>query len=272
MIDAIWGFLGGLDWGGAVLGAVVSGAFAGSWTSVRAFGRRRPLRRLLGQLSDPDLPVSVFLRDMVSVDRKYYSWNPSGHADGWQDFAVVGQADVEVAGDIANLLGRAGRRGSLKWRLLERDFELWNEPMFCVGGSPKVDKVLELCRPKLVSFSAPQTFSTCDGQTFDMSDGWDYGLIYKGRHPQTGRDTFVFFGFGVAGTRATGGFMLRHANTLASLYGDHPFAVILRARLADGKDSAEVAWMSRGVDWLTAPLHVPTMLRYRKLLFGRSAA
>jgi hypothetical protein len=266
-LQRITQLLSSLDWKGAVLGAIVSGVFAGSFQTARALWNRRPIRRFLGDLADDKKVVSVFVRDVVSADNKYQSERPTGEVDYWQNYRVVGRADVEVATDAVNLLGQVGRTKNIVWRQVNRDAELWSEPIICAGGSFKAEKALELCVPRLARYESPQTFVTLpDERRFDMKDGYDYGLIYRSFHPQTNVPCVLLFGFGVSGTEAAGAFLRTKAKRLARLYGPRAFAAIVRIRDGDGRDSGELVWLSPGVSPFARFLHFPTWKRDRKLL------
>jgi len=251
----------------------VSGIFAGSWQAVRALWNGRPIRRFLGDHVDERLTLSIFVRDMVSADRKYYSQLPTGEVQQWQNFPVVGRTDVEVVTDVLNLLGKAGRSSNIAWRQLTRDWDLWSEPILCVGGNFKTEKVLTLCEPRLVKYDPPQTFTTlADKKVFDINDGNDYGLIYRGRHSQTGASCLILFGFGSAGTEAAGAYLRRKAHDLASLYGPRPFAAIIRIRPDDGRESGSVVWLSPDTSPFAPIFHFLAWHRHRRLIAQKSAA
>lgn len=259
--------LRGLDWSGALLGAVVSGVFAGSWGIMRLVWRKRPLRRFLDDLSDERKPLAIFVRNMVSSDSKYSSTLPDGRIEHWQNFSVVGQADVEVATDVLNLLGQAGRARNFSWRSISEEWGNWSDPLICVGDSFKASKALELCTPRLVRFDRPDTFVTeQNSMSFQADAQFDYGLIYRGHHPQTHNSCLVLFGAGVQGTEAAGAYLRRHARILARLYGSGAFAAIIRVGWQDGRDSGSVVWLSSGVSRLLPALHLRTWLRHRHVI------
>ena len=264
--------LGRLDWLNALLGAGVSAGLTIPRVGLRTLLNRRPLRRFIGQLADDKLVLSVFVRDMVSVDGKYYSQLPSGGTQQWQNLNVVGQEDVIAASNVLNLLGQAGRSANIEWRDIARDWDLWSEPLVCVGGSFKADKVLALCEPRYVRFDPPQAFVTMpDGRRFEADAHYDYGLIYRSSHPQTNRACLALFGFGSAGTLAAGSFFRRQASALARLYGDRPFAAIVRVGWHDGRDSGALVWLSPS-SVLAPVLHHLTWRRHRKLIASKSAS
>jgi hypothetical protein len=65
--------MGHLDWANAVLGAIISGVFAGSSWVVRWLWDRRLMRRFLGDLVAVRKTVHVFIRSMRSRDGTYVS-------------------------------------------------------------------------------------------------------------------------------------------------------------------------------------------------------
>jgi hypothetical protein len=259
-----------LDWpnllAGAVLGAVASITFAGLWNVAHWIWRRFPLRALLGELADNRREMSIFLKDMKSRDGKYYSLPDVEYRDAWGNIAsVVSRSDVEAAADLLNILGQAGRTLNINWRQIDRDAEIWDEPLVCVGGNFKAKKALELCVPQLVRYKDLVLQTVDDDQCFKPDQTSDFAVIYRGRHPGTGATCFVVFGMGSAGTLAAGSYLRRHARHLGRLYLARPFAVVIRVGWHNGKDAAVPVWLSPNVGWWVW-LFLPTWLRYRRLL------
>lgn len=262
--------VGGLNWADAILG-VVLGAGATGGVAVARFGwraiwDRRPLKRFLGALVDNSEPLSIFAREMVSIDGKYYSQLPSGRVQEWQNFPVVGLVDVEAATDALNLLGQVGGGTNLFWRRVTTDSGRWDEPSVCIGASFRSDKVLELCEPRLVSYCAPDVFEVPNRPPFKADADHDYGLIARLWHPETGAQCVVLFGCGMAGTAAAGHYWRQHAPSLARIYGARGFAIILRVGWHDGPASAEVAWMSENSGAMLKLLHPRIWAKHKALL------
>ena len=266
-------FLQGLHWADAILGTalglIASGAVALTRVGGRALWDGRPLRRFLGDLVVKSKPLSIFVREMVSRDMKYYSRLPSGEIQEWQNFPVVGLTDVSAVSDVLNLLGQAGRASNITWRKVTTESDRWDEPLVCVGGSFKLDQVLQLCEPRFVTFRTPDTFQVENGRQFKADlEGNDFALVARTYHPQTQVPCLVLFGCGTAGTEAAGAFFRRNAPSLARLYGAKPFAVILQVGWHDGTASAATVWMSQTTGWFTRLTHPIVWWKYRKLLGG----
>lgn len=266
MTNAMVQWISTLNWTDALLGLFVGGAATTLRVGWNTVVDRRPLRRFFADLGDNSKVLSVFAREMVSQDGKYYSKMPDGTVQAWQNFPVVGLIDVEAATDALNVLGQAGRTANIAWRRVTTDSGIWDEPMVCVGGSFKVDQILALCEPKLLHYTPPDTFAVLGGPTFKANDKHDYGLVARVHHPETGVSCVVLVGFGMAGTAAAGSFLRRRAAHLARLYGARPFAVVLQAGWQDGAAAATPVWMSRDTMPAVSLLHPLLWRRYRALL------
>jgi hypothetical protein len=259
-----------LHWADALLGLFVVSVATTLQVGWKTFWNLRPLRRFFDDLGDNSKTLSVFAREMVSQDGRYYSWLPNGDPQVWQNFPVVGLIDVEAATDALNILGQAGRTANISWSRVTTDSGIWDEPMICVGRSFKVDQVLALCRPTFVSCTLTDTLVVNGGPTFQADvTTHDYGLVARLRHPETGVSCVVLVGFGMAGTAAAGNFLRRRAPHLARLYGARPFAVILRAGWNDGASAATPVWMSGDTMLAVALRHPIVWWRYRGLLRSR---
>jgi len=151
-----------VDWLNAVVGVALGAVATTLRVGWKTLWNRRPLRLFLDDLADDSKTIVVFVREMVSHDNKYYSPLPSGGIATWQNFPVVGRTDVEVATDVIATIAIAGRTSKPSWRSVATESDRWNDPLICVGGSFKADQVLALCRPTLVTFSAPDTFRIPD--------------------------------------------------------------------------------------------------------------
>lgn len=270
MRDAIVDWAVNLNWTDALLGLFVGGAVTTLRVGWKTLIDRRPLRRFFADTVDNSKSLSVFAREMVSRDGKYYSKLPDGTEEAWQNFPVVGLIDVEAATDALNILGQAGRTANIAWRRVTTDYAIWDEPMICVGGSFKTDQILSLCRPTFLTYSAAGTsFAVQAGPTFTADNDHDYGLVARLRHPETDVSCIVLVGFGMAGTAAAGNFLRRRAPHLARLYGSRSFAVILRAGWRDGPAAAIPVWMSDNTMAAVSFLHPFVWRRYRAAIRAR---
>jgi len=239
--------------------------FRGTFSVLRWLCSSR--RRFLGDMADERKTVSVFIRDMASSDGKYHSVTPFGKQQEWQNCSVVARGDVEAASEFLNLLGQVGKASNIAWPQINSHWDTWFEPSVCVGGSFKTDKAFELCTPAFVRRERHGFIALVDNQEFLADSRYDYGIIYRGRHP-SGNSCLVLFGDGVAGTVAAGVYLRRNALYLARLYGSRPFAAIVRVGWRDGKDSGVIAWLSPAAP-LAPWLHPVTWWRHRKFIGSR---
>src|SRR6266568_2942492 len=180
---------------GAILGAVFSAALGLAYGALRRLQRLVPLRRMLGSLAEPNRPIGLYVRGMFVQGNTFYSREPQYlpvaplqiMVRPWINIPeVVGAADVRVANDVANLLGVVGKREDFAYRSLERDWDEWTQDLVAIGGHYKSERLLDVGEPRIVSLPAPDRFHTLpDNRDFICAGLRDYGLIYRGRHPQT---------------------------------------------------------------------------------------
>ncbi len=236
-----------------------------------------PFYIFLGDFAEPKKPVSVFVRDMKSKDGEYYSLNQDVNTPpDWRNIigGVVARGDLELAADVLNVLGQAGKATNIFWRKVDSDAKLWSEPLICLGGSKKAYEALnQVCTPKLVQFmprgSSDGTtqygvggFKTVsDGKLFCYHGPNDYAVIYRGLVPDHDVPCRVVFGGGVEGTIAAGYYLRRHAGRLARLYFSKPFAAIIEVGWGKGPDLGHIVWLSYHPSW-RAWLFCP-FIRYR---------
>jgi hypothetical protein len=242
-------------WQGALIGAIVSAAFAASFSFLRKvilkLRSELPIRKILGEFADNNSPCSIFLKEMHSEDGYYYSTEPdyfpphtANRKCRWQNVPhVISDSDVQAATDFTNLLGQVAKREKVTFRSIARDWDLWSENLLSVGGNFKTDRIFELQNPRSVNLVNNDAFRFTDSdQLFQAINGNDYGLIYKVTHPNTGKICIVLMGLGVRGTEAAGYFFRSRASILGKMFGDRDFALLVHVRIDHGKETASPCW------------------------------
>lgn len=242
-------------WKGALLGAIVSAAFATAFSfskkGILKLKSQLPIRKILGEFADNDSPCSIFLKELYSQDRYYYSTEPNyfppqtaNLESQWQNIPhVIPDSDVQAATDFSNLLGQVGKRENVTFRSITEDWDLWSENLLSVGGNFKTDRIFELPNPRLANLLNNASFRFTDSdQLFEGINGNDYGLIYKVTHPNTGKLCIVLMGLGVRGTEAAGYFFRTRASVLGKMFGDRDFALLVHVRVEHGKETASPCW------------------------------
>lgn len=236
---------------GALLGVVFSAAFALSYDALRRLRRLVPLRRMLGSLADPERSIGLYVRGMFVQGNTYQSREPQYLPLGpmhvilrqWGNIPeVVGTADVRAANDVANILGAVGKREAFVYRSLEHDWDEWTQDLISIGGHYKTERLLDIGEPRVVSLPKADTFRTLPDKRDFTATTCDYGLIYRGRHPQTGAAFLALMGIGALGTEAAGYFLRTQAATLAALFPGSGYAVIVQTALNDGRQGAKPVW------------------------------
>jgi hypothetical protein len=271
-------------WVSAILGAVVSAVFAGTLALLhgmyRTMRRLTALRQLLGPLGQ-DGPIAFFSIRLYSRDRTYLSDTPNffpPHTQGQTTTHpnipyVVGTAQMEAAADIMHLLGQVGRQGAVQYLSADSDWDVWDKPLFAVGGSHKTQTIFSSSEPRLVE-AVPQTVEGTStlGFRFPGSDeclcavnGNDYGLILKTTYPPTGVQCFVLMGMGSLGTEAAAYFLRINAVKIGRAYRNRNFALLVQCRLDQGKQSARLHRWNPRPDWKSVIRHPSLWAEYRRM-------
>jgi hypothetical protein len=254
-------------WRGALIGTAVSAAFAAffSFFKIVVLKARSlfPIKKVLGDIADNDSHCAIFLKELYSHDRYYYSHEPdffpphtANRESRWQNIPhVIADADVQAATDFTNLLGQVGKRENVSFRSLTEDWDLWSEHVLSVGGNFKTDRIFELANPRFVELVNNVAFRFSDSnQLFQGINGNDYGLIYRVTHPVTGKICIVLMGLGVRGTESAGYYFRTKAAILGKLFGGRDFAFLVHVRIDHGKETASPCW------------YLPEPMRIKKIL------
>ena len=244
---------------GAILGAVASAVFALSSTSLTRLRERRPRRLLLGPLAKDKATIGVFIRGMFVPNKEFFSREPeypSGMAGTitvrkWVNIPeVYGAADVRAASDLFRLLGEVAGEQVIAFRSVETDWKNWSEDAIAVGGHFKTLQILEVCEPRIVGFRNPDAFrSLVSRHLFEATGQTDYGLIYKGYHPASGRTFLVVMGLGAVGTEAAAHFLCSNAARLGNLTAGAPFAALVAVDLTQGREGGVLHWLQPKPTW-----------------------
>jgi hypothetical protein len=246
-------------WESAILGAVVSAFFAGTISflvhAYRIIKRLSAIRRLLGPICRNE-SVAFFSKRLYSKDGTYLSDEPNYFPSHTQKETsahlnipyVVSTAQMGAAADIMQLLGQVGRQAGVNYLSADTDWDVWDQHLFVIGGSHKSNAIFSSCEPRLVElvqYKIQETdtigFRLADSdEKFSALNNDDYGLILKTKYPPTGVQCFVVMGIGSLGTEAAAYFLRKNAVMLGRAYGGRSFAVLVHARLEQGKQSARL--------------------------------
>ena len=127
-----------------------------------------------------------------------------------------------------------------------------------IGQVYKAVQILDTCEPRLVGFRNPDAFrSLVSQELFEAKPGVDYGLIYKGRQPNSQRGSWVVMGIGDLGTQAAAYFLRVNAGLLARFTGGSPFAAVVGVDVNRGREAGQLRLLLPRPSW------------WRRLLYRR---
>lgn len=231
--------------GDSVLGAATHASKALGWI------RRRRMRRLLGTLSNPSLPVNLYLREMDQKSGKFTAREPhkSPSLPDWQTIhhyqnipEVYGLHDVKAAILILNLLSQSGKGTQVVCRSPRDEWNQWSSAdVVSIGGHDVTWRILERFSPRVVEYIPNETFRV-GNQSFVARLPCDYGLICRGFDPLSNRTFLVVVGIGGLGTEAAARFLFTRAGLLARLFPRTGFSILVRASWNDHAQLVQPVW------------------------------
>ncbi len=249
----------------AVVATVIGGIFSGcAWATARLLQwalSRRPLYLLLATFRDNNTKCLVFVRPMECKGGELVSKVPdvfppytSNRVEKWQNIPrLVSTSCMSAAKDILVLLGQVGKVRNIDFATPELDWDKWTFPMVLCGGSSKTREVLASHATPPVELEGDGFRVASTNLHYRAVNNQDFGLVWMTSYPPTGKRCLVVFGLGCLGTEAAGYFVRQNAGFLGSAFAGRDFAVLVRARLSQGRESASAIWMTpprRSFRWL----------------------
>lgn len=267
-------------WKGAVLGAIVSAVFAAAWALLRRSSKLRPIRRLMDGFANRGEEVAIFVERLQSQN-KYYSFDipdfapprTTGQKGQKQNIPhVVANVDMQAASDFLYLLGSVGKRDNITFPSIPEDWNRWSMHQVSIGGNFKSEQILAAKPQPLVVLHNQSQFKFHDRAQAFGPTRYDAGIICRIKHPTTKKKCMVIMGLGVLGTEAAGHYLRTHAVDLGKMFGREDFAILVRARIDQGKEWATPRWYSPEVPRRNRILHpVVWFRRYRSIRRGQDA-
>lgn len=227
----------------ALLGAVAVLTVGLAWSMLRRWSEVAPVKRLFGKAATEPATLSLCLRGMFVPSNEFFSRQPEYPPSGggvtvhkWTNVPeVYGAADVRAATEVLQLLFATNSQLTINIQSAEHAQASGGDDVISVGTHYKSIQLLGAFEPKLVTFRSPNAFrSLVSPEVFEAKGGSDFGLIYKGRHPTTGRSCWVVMGLGDAGTLAAARYLRRNARRLGAFTGAAAFAAIVSVETGRG--------------------------------------
>lgn len=254
-------------WIGAVIGTVVSVMFGALWKLFQVCRSLRPIKRVLGNLTGNEEGCAIFVKRMIPLDHKrsgrYFSHVPQnsprrrqGIRREWSNISYVfAAADMDAATDFLNLLGQVGKKENIEFKSIEHEYDLWDTHIVSIGGNCKGDAMISLYEPRFAYLEGGGFRLSNSEEVFEANGRYDYGLVFKCVHPQTGKRGVVLMGSGELGTKGASYYLRMNAGLLGKVFGPDNFAFVVRVEGGAGKESAEPHWMCPAPKWWRKALH-----------------
>jgi hypothetical protein len=243
----------------SLLGGVAVLTVALAWSMLRRWFAVVPVRRLFGKAATEPTTLGLCLRGMFVPGNEFFSRQPEYPpvAGGgvtvhkWTNVPeVYGAADVRAATDVLQLLFATNSGLTITYQSAESAQNVGSDDVISIGTHYKSLQLLGSFEPKLVIFRSPDAFrSLVTPEVFEAKGGTDFGLIYKGRHPSTGRGCWVLMGVGDAGTLAAARYLRTNARQLGAFTGAAAFAAIVSVEAGRGPDQAVLRALLPAPPW-----------------------
>ena len=226
------------------------------------------VRALLGSLATKQATAVFYLRGLFVPNNELFSRAPEDPRNPASGVTVLKWAkipelytvpDVRAVADLLQLVLVTNSRISFSLLSGEPGRQAWSEDAIAIGPHFKSLQMLDACEPKLVAVrQQPAAFkSLLAPELFEAREGLDFGLIYKGRHPASGRSCWVVMGLSDLGTTAAAHFLHVQAKSLGRLIGGRSFAAIISVDTAKGWEGTVLKSLQPKPSW------------WRRYLYGK---
>jgi uncharacterized membrane protein YeaQ/YmgE (transglycosylase-associated protein family) len=224
-----------------------------------------PARALFHGILGSDRACLVFILRMTDTEEKSefktpmprYSVVVPQHA--WDVRVNVpwvnSTSETQAVAHVLNVLGRAGRTKNIKLAFADQDFDVWESPMFILGGSPKMIRAFANCNPYF-ELNGAQFILKSTGEVYKpQAIENDLGLLHKMINPSTGFPIWAAWGLRGAGTVAAAYALVRWWKELGILYGKSSFGVVVELDDRDGWQQLRILRLYPEPRWHQKILH-----------------
>jgi len=250
-------------WAGAILGVLVSAAFAGSSAVIQSLIQRLPRRQLLGKLGRESEICEITMRVLVG-DGEFVSFPAAGYQQQIQNTEYAySLGDVEAAMRVISLLGQVRHSTGIRVIAVQEAAKLEDFPSVTIGGTPRAAEIVKLAPELDTSFSGDRI--TSGGHQFSVDLSADHALICRAYSDDINHPHFAIFGLHWIGTRAAGIFLEKHAATLGSLFGRKSFVIVLRSPMSTDTSRVIAVHYAPKISWFKKTCHPLAWHRFSKL-------
>jgi|GEM_PF-6193767 len=235
------------------------------------------LQGLLGPFADNRQPCIVFTQWLRATNNSYLYDIPvqflsqsTDKTNSTSDITyVINKPEMEAAADVLAVMGRAGRFDNIEYKSAHWSLNEWSRHCLSFGIHSKTAAIIEYAQDQLVSLvfqdqGVAFRFENTE-KLFQFEGKTDYGLIYKTSYPASKKLCMVIAGLKSAGTEAAAHFFRINAHALGRLFGNKPFAVLIRCQIDLSRKSAQPCWCNPKPKWWRRMLYPSARRLYQAM-------
>ena len=178
---------------------------------------------------------------------------------------VLSTEDSRAVAIILNVLGEIGRTENIEILYVDKDFDKWENPMFLIGGSWKLDRAYENFN-SYFKVKNGQFLNKYTNESFSQKDiNDDLGLLEKINNNCNNKPIWIAVGMRGAGTAAAAYTLQRWWKIFGKLYGKKPFGVIVAFSDKDGIENSYIISYYPIPKLINRILYLRTYNKLRKL-------
>jgi len=186
-------------------------------------------------------------------------YSPSGDSTKYEGRQltpwVTSTAEAEAMSLIYNVLGRIGRTEKIELMYADKDYNLWDAPMFLVGGNWKTKSAMNTFDPYVCTES--EGFKLIPtGELFSpTTKDEDLGLLQKINNQMHDQPVWIIQGWRGNGTVGAAYALVRWWRYLAKLYGKKPFSLLITMDDKAGWQQLKIRMIYPTPKWYCRILH-----------------
>ena len=203
-----------------------------------------PAGKVLGECLDNNKELKVYLKDLIVPENtwdnpKLFSQEGNFHQKNPNIDKVWPEVEGRTVAELFNLLGTLGKHKKIEVTEMSKGYDEWNVNMIVLGAQAiKCREFYQIMENVAYGVDDNNIFNFETKNPIDMDNAnYGYGIILKARNPQNNKPAFLLGGYGTLGTEAAVYYFVKNLALLGKKFGKRYFGIIVRARIAAGKQS-----------------------------------
>lgn len=208
----------------------------------------RPAGKILGGMTDNDLSLNIFVKDLVvpqntSTSPKLFSQEGMQMQANPNIVKVWPEVEARGLAEILNLLGQLDKKDKIDLVEMSKGYDEWDENLIVLGAQAlKSREFYRIMKNVGYSMDEKEIYDTENNQPINKSPEYGYGLIIKAKNSAVkgGKGVGILLGgFGTLGTESAIYYFCKNIDILGKKFGKNDFSVVVRARINSGRESVE---------------------------------